>query len=161
MTITIAIILTLLYNTAAIVKNRGIPPSLSDSFYIFGGKPKGYVFYGYLAAMFCLLIMPMIDSTLENWQFLAFLSLAFLCFVGVAADFMQDSEKTVHFTCAIASAVTSLVWCTAVGHFTVALFSMITAGAIALINRKNKTWWLEMGCFAAVLITLVQLTIKN
>lgn len=158
-TLIIAIILTLGYNLVACVKNRGILPSLSDSFYVFGGKDKrGYVFYLYLAAMAFLLIVPMMDVTPEKWQFPAFFGVVLLAFVGVAADFAPEGmERTVHLACALASAVLCLAWCSIIGCWDVALRSMGAATVIAYINPEGKTYWLEMGCFAAVFVTLMKL----
>jgi hypothetical protein len=152
-TLIIAIILTLAYNAALIIKNRSIPPSLSDSFYIFGGKSGfGYIFYGYLVAMIFLLIVPMIEATPEQWKFLPFLALASLGFTGTAADFI--AEKKVHTVSAIISAILALAWCSIVGCWDVVLWSMGVATVIACISFKNRIYWLEMGCFASVFITL-------
>jgi hypothetical protein len=151
----IAIIITIACNAALIIKNRGIPPSLSHSFYVLGGKPKGYIFYAYLTAMFLLLIVPMTEITPEKWQLMPFIALSSLCFVGVAADFLN--EKTIHFTAAAISAVFSIAWCIAVGCWHIALGAVVFFGILEIIDTKSRIYWLETACFAAVFITLINL----
>lgn len=150
-----AVILTLLYNAIVISKNKGIPPSLSDSFYIFGGKPKGYLLYGYFVAMFLLLISPILKLTPDNWDFVGFLMLAALVFVGVAGDFKSEkSEHNVHVFCALGSAVLSAIWSLVTGNIVIFGICTIIFGALALLNSKNKTYWLEMICFSSILHTI-------
>ena len=153
-TLIIALILTIAYNAVAIIKNKGIPPSLSDSFYVFGGRDGwGYVFYVYLASIVFLLMPLMLDITPENWQFIAFIGVASLGFVGAAADFKSHDRKT-HVVSALLSAVFSLLWCLVVGVWQVALLSTGAAIVFAYTNPSSKVYWLEMGCFASVFITL-------
>jgi hypothetical protein len=152
----IAIVLTLAYNAVLITKNKGIPPSLSDSFYVFGGQPKGYIFYGYLIAMLLLLVIPMKEVTPEKWKWMPFIALSAICFVGAAADFFAIKQtKIVHTVAAYITALLCLTWCVIVGCWDVALWSMVIAGLFAYIGFKNRIYWLEMGCFAAVFITLL------
>jgi len=151
----IALILTLIYNIALIKKNKRIPISLSHSYYIFGGYPKGYIFYGYLVTMFFLLIIPMIEITSEKWAWIPFLALASICFVGAAADFLYLKQtRIVHTVGAIITSLLSLLWCIVVGYWYIGLCSIAIASVIAYLFR-NKIYWLEMGCFASVFIILL------
>ena len=151
----IAIILTLAYNAVLIVRNKGIPPSLSHSFYIFGGNPKGFIFYGYLVAMFFLLIIPMIEETPEQWEWLPFIALASLGFTGAAADFFDIKQtKTVHIVAASIAGLFSVLWAIVVGYWYLTVIFAIVSSIIACINQKSKIYWFEMGGFALVFLTL-------
>ena len=152
------ILLTLIYNIVLVKRNKGIPPSLSHSFYVFGGNPGGYVFYGYLVAMFAMLIVPMIEATPEKWEFLPFLALASLCFVGAAADFLEEKQtRTVHVLSAIVAAALSVLWCVAVGYWFIPLVLAVVVAYPIYKNPINKIYWLEIGCFVSVFITLIKL----
>jgi len=157
-----AIILTLTYNAVLISENKGVPLSLSHSFYIFGGKDTwGYIFYGYLVAMFMLLIVPMMEMTPEKWEFLPFLALGSLCFVGVAADFMDKDTNVIHVACAGISAYISISWCVVVGYYYIPIIFAVVAAYFIYKDTVNKIYYLEMGAFAAPLTILLFYYINN
>lgn len=153
----IALVFTIAYITIATWRNNWkVLPSLSESFYIFGNKPKGYVFYGYLVLMIMLLLPPMLDKTPELWQFTAFFAIASLGFVGAAADFKNHEEKKVHFTAAYISAIFAIIWCSLVMNQPyISAASMVAAVIMAFIQKENRLFWLEMGCFLQIFLTML------
>lgn len=103
--LSLAIILT--YVGVMIFKTKGIPYSISDTYYSLEHK----VWFGFSMITTALLLMPAIlNRTPESYQFLAFLMCAALCFVGVAPNFKAGMDRPVHIVSTVISAVCSQLW---------------------------------------------------
>lgn len=90
---------------------RGIPQSVSDSYYLLPKKIRIPVFYGWIL----LVAVPLMISWLEvsdgqSLQFLVFLACAGLCFVGAAGDYKQSLTKEVHVGGALVCVISSILW---------------------------------------------------
>ena len=156
--IIIAIIILLGY-TLAMIKIAGrIPPSLSDSVF-FLDKNKRWIWTIVLMAVCFLCVPTIIEKSSEDTQFLAFLAIGGLAFVGAAplVKFKDDPMQfKVHEWGAIVCAACSqlllvfncpwllLAW---IPYF--AVFTWKTMGA----GQNWKTWrtmifWGEAVCFS-------------
>jgi len=156
----ITIILTLAFNVVLIWKNKGTPQYLSDSFKIFGGTPKGYIFHWYILILFGLLIYPVMKVTPDNLAFLPFIALGFTVFVGSTVN--TKLSGSLHLICAYISCVLMIVWSLLMGCWQLVVIISVISSIIAYIDRKAFIYWLEMGCiFLSLLttLTLVLLTI--
>lgn len=89
MTLIIISFLIITSYVGVMIYRKGIPYSISDTYYSLEHK----VWFGFSMIATALLLMPSIlDRTPENFQFLAFLMCAGICFVGVAPNFKGESS---------------------------------------------------------------------
>lgn len=158
MNIIIAIVILLSYTIALCVRGGGVPSSLSASVFDLP-KSKRWIWTVMLYAVcFCVLVpfgmggVSFLDKVSENTQFLAFIAIAALAFVGAAplvAD-KTDLAYKVHCVAAVVCAVCSqlvegfnLSWMLLCWLPWVMVFVWIT---------KDHPWrtlvfWAEMVCF--------------
>lgn len=109
----IAFLISVVY-IGLVVWTFGVPPSISDSYYLWEKKKKGL---GTLFTFWCwgtgFSILPgWLDMTGESWQFLCFLAAAGLCFVGAAPLFKpkKSTERKVHFGGTIVCVIGTQLW---------------------------------------------------
>ena len=164
MNIVLAIIILFGYTIALCIKGGGVPSSLSASVF---DLPKGQrwiwtvVLY---AVCFCVLVpfgsggVSFLDKVSENTQFLAFIAIAALAFVGAAPLVADKTELAykVHCVAAVVCAVCSqfvlvfnqpcLLFCWF--PFVVAFVYMWAAH----FAWRTKTFWAEMVCFGSTFI---------
>lgn len=147
------------YLLGALLHIRQVPPSLSETFYLIGDAPKCYLFTAALWAMMFTLLPVLLDMTPERWEWLAFLALTGIGFVGAAPFFHNATEGKVHTAAAVMAAVFGLVWCAVCLHWwTIIIVSTTTAVAIIVAIKtsswkSSKTFWLEMVAFASVYLS--------
>lgn len=91
-----------------VISKHGVPDMVSSIYYMM--DKHGWVFQVYIIMFAALMMVCLLDSGL-GVQCLAFLSCAGLMFVGAAPRFLDESERKVHKTAAIVSAVASVGWC--------------------------------------------------
>lgn len=96
-----------------------IPPSLSDSFYIYDRKKKGlgYIFTGMMFVIALILMMGWLELNdgfndwRSNFTFLPFFCCASIAFVGAAPAFRSSElEGNVHTIAAKIAAATAIIW---------------------------------------------------
>lgn len=92
MTILVLIIITL-YVVIMIYKNKGIPNSISATYYILQHK---YWFCFTMISVGIILLIALLDTVSSNIQFLVFLACSGIIFVGAAPNFKEQLEKKVH-----------------------------------------------------------------
>jgi hypothetical protein len=115
-----------------------------------------------------VIVAPWLDATPETWQFLAFLSVAGLCFVGTAAAFKEEFVAKVHFTAAGVCAVASQLWIFIVaGLWWVSVGCLLAAGAACFVlwrraSRKagrpqfaNVVFWAEAWAFVSLFASIL------
>ena len=143
------------YIASIIAINKGIPPSISESFYVLNNKKKGL---GYLFTIWCFFIgvsvMAVIfEVTDGRWfQFLGLFCGGGLGFVG-AAPLFKGREKTIHFVGATTCAVSALLIMVLLGWWFVPVIALSVAFAIYTGNG-NLTFWGEIALFVGMFITL-------
>lgn len=144
----------------------GIPSSLSDSYYLLESKKRnlGALFTIMMFSMTFLIIAPMLQITPENWQFLAFLSVIGIGFVGAAPLFKSGgTESKVHTYAAAASAIFSLLWMfICYPELVGSLFNSIIIVMIGIfISKRNVSYnyifWIEMILFLSIYFSLIEL----
>ncbi|MDR2890767.1 MAG: hypothetical protein LBV18_04085 [Alistipes sp.] len=166
MIITLISLLTFCTYMGAILAKYGIPASVSETFYLLP-KGKRWLFTAFCWAV-SIVIAPWLDATPENWQFLAFLSVAGLCFVGTAAQFKDDFVARVHYAGAGLCAVASQLWIFIVtGLWWLSLVCLLTAGTACFVlwrraSRKagrpqfaNVVFWAEMWAFVSLFASIL------
>lgn len=164
MNIVIAIIILLVYTIDLCIKGGGVPPSLSASVF---DLPKGQrwiwtvVLY---AVCFCVLVpfgwhgVSFLDKVSENTQFLAFIAIAALAFVGAAplvAD-KTDIAYKVHCVAAVVCAVCSQLVLVFNQPLLLLCWLPWVAYMAYIVNNykqwRTKTFWAEMVCFGSTFI---------
>ena len=134
----------------------GVAESLSATYY---KVKKPYLFQLALGTAGFLMMIYLLDVTAGKWyQFLSFFSTSALIFVAFAPDYKMMLEGKVHVAAAMVSAISSLTLIVLMGYWYV---PVLPALAAFFIIRKygNKTYWLEMVCFASIFITALILSI--
>ena len=95
------------YTTVVCIKFKGVPDSISATFYSLQHK----VWFGSTMWLTAGLLMPAIlESTPGCYQFTAFLACIGMMFVGVAPNFREGIDKKVHTTGAVLCILFSQVW---------------------------------------------------
>lgn len=95
------------YTAAVCVKNKGIPYSISETFY----KLEHKAWFGISMLLTAALLMPAIlDETPPSYQFTAFLACIGMMLIGIAPNFQSGIERPVHITGAVLCILFSQVW---------------------------------------------------
>lgn len=95
------------YTAAVCIKFKGVPSSISATFYKLGHK----LWFGATMWLTAELLMPAIlDATPPNYQFTAFLACIGMMLIGIAPNFQSGIERPVHITGAVLCILFSQVW---------------------------------------------------
>ena len=165
----IAIIIFVTYLTAVICL-FGIPASISDSYYLFENKRKGF---GWLFTAMCwivggLLLPALLEMTPDNYQFTAFLACAGLIFVGTAPQFKLSLTGSVHYSgaavCVLASQVwvgficwwiLILVWIAYISGTIIYMIKHISICVMADFIQTKPMTWIEVSAFTAFIAAIL------
>ena len=142
-TLIIGVSVLVIYLAFCIIKDKQVPPSISETFYLAGKWMFTFVMF----AEAILLSMSLIPMSPANWQWLAFVGSGALGFVGSAPYFKDKFEHSVHYAGAITFAVGTQAWVAIVASPWV-LLTFIPAAILALIFRKQ---WLFIGEITCVI----------
>ena len=130
----------------------GVAESLSATYY---KVKKPYLFQLALGLTGFLMMIYLLDVTAGKWyQFLSFFATSALIFVAFAPKFKDILEGKVHVAAAMVSAISALTLIVLLGYWYVPILPFLVS---ILIIKKwgNKTFWLEMVCFASIFITSI------
>ena len=130
----------------------GVAESLSATYY---KVKKPYLFQLALGLTGFLMMIYLLDVTAGKWyQFLSFFATSALIFVAFAPKFKDIFEGKVHVAAAMVSAISALTLIVLLGYWYVPILPFLVS---ILIIKKwgNKTYWLEMVCFASIFITAI------
>ena len=95
------------YTAAVSVKGKGVPYSISETYY----KIEHKTWFGTTMVLTACLLMPAIlEVTPDSYQFTAFLACAGMIATGIAPNFREGIEKRVHTTGAVLCLLFSQVW---------------------------------------------------
>ena len=130
----------------------GVAESLSATYY---KVKKPYIFQVALGLAGFLMMIYLLDITAGKWyQFLSFFATSALIFVAFAPDYKNMLEGKVHVAAAMVSAIASLTLIVLMGYWYVPILPFLVS--IFIIKKwGNKTYWLEMVCFASIYTTII------
>ena len=134
-----------------VINKYGVPDMVSTIYYLLG--KRGWVFQLVIMLFGAMMMVCLLDCGL-GVQCLAFLACAGLMFVGAAPRFLEESDRRVHKTAAIVSAVASVGWCLTVDRLFV--FTFITWYGMYWIckDKNSKPWFMaEVTAVWMVLLT--------
>ena len=160
MNIVLAIIILLGYTIAMCIKGGGVPSSLSASVF---DLPKGkrWIWTVMLFAVCFLCVPTYVEVTSDNTQFLAFIAIAALAFVGAAplVTDKTDLAYKVHCVAAVVCAVCSQLvlvfnqpWLLLCWIPWVATFMWLRQETTWKAQWRTKVFWAEMVCFGSTFI---------
>ena len=101
----LSIVLLLLDVLLASVEKKSLVTCVSECWYHI---KLAHYFLLSLAAL--TMLLPMLDCTPDNWQFLAFFACASLVFVATAPSYLEKFEGRVHSISAILCAACAIAW---------------------------------------------------
>ena len=130
----------------------GVAESLSATYY---KVKKPYLFQVALGLGGFLMMLSLLEMTAGKWyQFLSFFATSALIFVAFAPDYRRMLEGKVHVAAAMVSAISALTLIVLLGYWYVPILLFLVS---VLIIKKwgNKTYWLEMVCFASIYLTTI------
>ena len=130
----------------------GVAESLSATYY---KVKKPYLFQKALGLTGFLMMIYLLEMTAGKWyQFLSFFATSALIFVAFAPDYKRMLEGKVHTVNAYISAGASVLLLVLMGYWYVPILPFLVS--VILIKKwGNKTYWLEMVCFASIFITTI------
>lgn len=107
----------------------GVPESLSESFYLLGGRNKGgVIFYVTLVLSIFPLLIFWLDMSEETFQPLVFFSCSSLILVGAAGDFKDISTNRIHVIAAVSCAILSQLWIAIYSMYWISFLILLTIG---------------------------------
>ena len=105
-----------------------------------------------------LMMVCLLDSG-RGVQCFAFLACAGLMFVGAAPKFLDESERKIHKTAAITSAMASVAWCLTVDWRFVFTF-IAWYGMFWVCKDKNSKPWFMAEVMAVMLVLLTYYSVE-
>jgi hypothetical protein len=132
-----------------IILYRGIPDSISESYYVLGENKL----ISSLFTWFCwLTAITLLPYWLDNGGgFLSFVACGALVFVGTAPMF-KSHQKTIHFGSAMVCFLSAYIWLL-LNNLTLAVISVAVLVAFSFV-KKRMFWW-EVTAFASIYLTLI------
>ena len=160
----VSLLLITAYTTAVCVKCKGVPYSISETFYRLEHK----LWFGATMFLTAGLLMPAIlEVTPESYQFTAFLACGGMFLIGVAPNFREGIERPIHVAGAILCLVFSqvwvaltcpwflLVWIVYVIYTVVMMACHVTDRALSDFLRTKPMFWVEVTALVVTYMVLI------
>lgn len=132
--------------------HKGIPESLSATYYTLGKHGRVFQLVMFLLAFMLFLVWPQLGS--DNHTFLAFLSCASLLFVAAAPAFRLSLDGAVHYTSAVICCVCAVLWQIFEGLWDITLWFAFIGSMLSLMWRDKWCWWVECAVVGSVFANL-------
>ena len=139
----LSLILVLAYISVSSYKSRQIPPSISETAYLWAESKVNW-FTVFCVVLGILILPPWLIVTPEVFQFLAFLGCAGLIICGTSPLFRENFQGTVHIVGFLIAIVAWLIWMILSGLSFVLLLDLIIFGCMLLIKADKWILWLEL-----------------
>jgi hypothetical protein len=142
----------------------GVPPSISEGFYLLDEKRRGlgWLFYGW-AAITVFTVCPMMFALSDGraFQFLALFTGAGLLLAGAEPHFKEEHRHTVHLAGAGVCAGAAVLWMAGMGYG--AIPAILAGGTViaaslrnlrSLRNGEKLMYWVENAVMLSMYVTL-------
>lgn len=152
------------YTAAVCVKCKGVPYSISETFYKLDHK----LWFGATMFLTAGLLMPAIlEVTPESYQFTAFLACVGMIMTGIAPNFREGIERPIHIVGAILCLVFSqvwvgltcpwflLVWIVYVIYTVVMMARHVSDRALSDFLRTKPMFWVEVTALVVTYMVLL------
>lgn len=147
----------------------GVPKSLSMTYYLF--KERKNILKVLFPALITLMVIFLMPCWLQisegsDMQFMAFLSMASLMFVGACPTFLNSKmEDNVHSISAFLCAIFALLWVIFVtSYWYIILIAFVIFAVLAILTKTWKTcyiYWFEMVAFWSTFISILLYYLLN
>lgn len=143
---------------AATIFTFGVPKSISDTHYLWKSKGRDYLFTFVMWFTGIPVLIYWISVSPEKFQFIPFLSISGMCFVGAACAFKEHLTAAVHYTSAGVWAFFATLYFILVHDWIAISAGVVTFILMALfIGRKHFTFWAEIACVITMIIGIYNL----
>lgn len=146
----LSLVLLLSYLCYTVWVGKGIPDSLSATYYLLGDK--GWLFQVVVSCAAFMLLPTWMD---KGYEFLPFLSCGGLLFVASSPSFRIQLEGKVHYISAIICGMCSVLWIFLMGSGDIFLPCFVGAIILSLFDAKKYMWWFEIAIIASVYYCLI------
>jgi len=143
-----AVAIILGYLMMTVIKFREIPVSISDTYYMWKGVKKDWLFTFVMWAVGLMILVYWVSrAEFYRCQFLSFVSVSGMCFVGGACMFKETLTKAVHYTSAGIWASGAVLFFLINSMYVPMIVGLMFGFAGWMLNkRENHTFWAEMAC---------------
>ena len=146
------------YLAATIAVFGGIPQSISQTYYLWRANGVKFLFTFVMWIVGILTVIYWIsrcEGRYDNYQFLPFLSVSGMCFVGAACAFKETLTRATHFAAAGVWAASAIAFFAIIGDWPSIVIGAV-GGLFGYVSDrfKNLTFWAEI---AVVLMMFVGL----
>ena len=128
--------------------SKGIPVSISSTYYLLGNK--GWLFQLFLSITACSLYATWMNVVYDDLQFIPFISCVMLLFVALAPRTKHQLEGKVHNVCAIICALLAVIWQLIEGDWNFTIFCMFVSSMLSLRYPNKWCWWFEIGVLVSL-----------
>lgn len=151
----ISLLLLAAYIAYAVSVIRGIPSSVSDTYYQLEKRGKRKELFQLAMIIPAMLLLPAwLECSGENIQCLAFLSCGGLMFVGTAPLFKLELEGRVHYSAASVCGVSAILWVCLSGMWIIPLAVLPVVAGMGIKYRK-WVFWIECAAFAVTYLAVI------
>lgn len=149
----IPVILIISYIMITCLVFNTVPKSISNTHYMWKEKGFDYLFTFVMWATGVPILIYWLGITPKCYQFLPFLSIAAMCFVGAACAFKETLTSTVHYASAGIWASAAVLYFVLIGEWGGLMAGALLA-LLGLISDKFRhfTFWAEIACVIAMII---------
>lgn len=152
--VTVACIIMTLYLTAYI-NAIGIPASISATYY---HTEKKWLFPSAISLTGLCALVPLLNHTPENYQFVAFFIVAAALFVAAAPAFRDEMIGKVHGISAAVLGLCALAWpVLTTGCPWIAIIGL----CVAVLDRKRFLFWFEVGVLYNLFLSIITVVAMN
>lgn len=146
--VSLSCLIMTIFLTAYIVR-FGLPTSISATYYRTDAK---WLMPVCTATAGILTLVPILNHTPEQYQFVAFFIVASILFVAFAPAFREELEGKVHSVAAIILGISAVSWLI----LTAGVPWLAIAGvAVGVKSRQRLVFWLEVGVLTNLYMVLL------
>lgn len=146
--VSLSCLIMTIFLTAYIVR-FGLPTSISATYYRTDAK---WLMPACTATAGLLTLVPILEHTPEQYQFVAFFIVASILFVAFAPAYREDLEGKVHSGAAIILGISAVAWLILIAGVP---WLAIAGVVVGIKNRKQFVFWLEVGVLLNLYIVLL------
>ncbi|MDE6468049.1 MAG: hypothetical protein K2L28_04030 [Muribaculaceae bacterium] len=152
--VSVSCLIMTLYLTAYI-NTLGVPASISATYY---KTEKKWVFPTAISLTGLSALVPLMNNTPENYQFVAFFIVAATLFVASAPAFREEMVGRIHATAAAVLGICALAWLILT---TGCPWIAIVGVCIAVLDHKHFLFWVEAGLLYNLFVDLIKIVVLN
>lgn len=152
--VSLSCLIMTLYLTAYI-NTIGVPTSISATYY---KTERKWLFPAAISLTGICALVPLLNNTPDNYQFIAFFIVAASLFVASAPAFREEMVGKIHATAASVLGLCAVIWLLAIGGCP---WIAILGGCIAVLDYKHFLFWVEVGLLYNLFISLMTVVVMN